>query len=223
MRPEYPPDALLALSGIQHFAFCRRQWALIAIERQWHDNVLTAEGKILHQRADDPFAKEIRDGVIIARALPVASYRLGLYGVCDVVEMHPATAGVPLPGRTGAYQPVPVEYKRGKEKDDPCDEAQLCAQAMCLEEMLATTIEYGCLFYGETRRRVQVALTAELRGLVTEYAAEMHALYERGHTPRVRPSKACKSCSLVNICLPDMQAATRSAASYIQKQIDGEG
>jgi CRISPR-associated exonuclease Cas4 len=219
---EYQPDELLPLSGIQHFCFCRRQWALIHVERQWQENVLTVEGKALHNRADDPFFTEVRQGVIIARSMPVASYRLGLVGVCDVVEFTPAAEGVQLPGRAGCYQPAPVEYKRGHEKAEPMDEAQLCAQAICLEEMLSAPIPLGFLFYGETRRRVEVNLTEELRQLVQRMAAEMHAYFRRGYTPRVKPSRACRSCSLADICLPALLDQVGPASRYIQRTIDGE-
>lgn len=222
MKREYTADELLPLSGIQHFSFCRRQWALIHVERQWQENVLTVEGKLLHQRADDPFFAEVRSGVIITRSMPVASYRLGLVGVCDVVEFTPSEEGVNLPGRQGIYRPMPVEYKRGKEKFDPCDEVQLCAQAICLEEMLSVPIFTAGLFYGETRRRVAVELSAALRAEVSRMAQEMHAYFERGYTPQVKPSKACKSCSLNDLCLPGLQNKPVSASSYIQNQVNGE-
>src|SRR5512138_1239405 len=118
MKPEYQPDELLPLSGIQHFLFCRRQWALIHVERQWQENALTAEGRIMHKRVDDPFFTEVRNGVITARSVPVASYRLGFVGVCDVVEFMASPDGIQLPGRNVSYMPAPVEYKRGKEKHD---------------------------------------------------------------------------------------------------------
>jgi CRISPR-associated exonuclease Cas4 len=220
MKQEYPAEELLPLSGIQHFGFCRRQWALIYIERQWEDNVLTVEGKLLHDRVDDPFFTEIRKGVITARAMPIASYHLGLYGVCDIVEFIPSSDGVRLPGREGIFQPAPVEYKRGKEKRDPIDEVQLCAQAICLEEMLSARIPTGFLFYGQIRHRIEVELTKELRGLVAKMCAEMHSYFERGYTPQVKTSKACKSCSLVDICLPKLQEKAISASKYIQMQID---
>lgn len=220
MTADYPPDAWLPLSGIQHFVFCRRQWALIHVERQWQENALTAEGRILHRRADDPFFTEKRHDVIIARSVPVASPRLGLSGVCDVVEFTAAPDGVSLPGREGRWQLAPVEYKRGRAKQDPCDEAQLCAQAMCLEEMLAVAIPQGYLYYGQTRRRAAVALGADLRDLVRKAAQEMHAYFERGHTPRVKPSKACASCSLVDICLPQLQGSTTPVSSYIRQQLE---
>ena len=219
MKTEYTSEELLALSGIQHFIFCRRQWALIHVERLWADNALTAEGRLMHQRADDPFEHEVRNGVVTARAMPVASYRLGLYGVCDVVEFIPSADGVCLRGREGLYLPRPVEYKRGKDKEEDCDRAQLCAQAMCLEEMLPAAIPAGCLYYGQTRRRVEVVFDAELRGLVERVAAEMHDYLARGYTPRVKTSKACRSCSLADLCLPSLQTRL-SASRYIQQHID---
>jgi CRISPR-associated exonuclease Cas4 len=221
MKSEYTSDELLPLSGIQHFLFCRRQWALIHIEQQWQENVLTAEGRLMHQRADDPFFTETRKGVITARSVPVASYRLGLSGVCDVVEFTESPEGVKLLGHDGLYLPAPVEYKRGKEKRDPCDEAQLCAQAICLEEMLSVTIPLGHLYYGETRHRVPVELTDELRGLVRDMSEEMHAYFARGYTPRVKTSKACRSCSLADVCLPVLQENVIAASKYIRDQIEG--
>ncbi len=220
MKAEYATEELLPLSGIQHFLFCRRQWALIYIERQWQENVLTVEGKLLHRRVDDPFFTEARSGVVIARAVPVASYRLGLVGLCDVVEFTQAEFGVRLPGREGLYQPAPVEYKRGKPKREPMDEAQLCAQAICLEEMLSIEIPIGYLYYGELRHRLQVDLDDRLRSLVGKVAEEMHNYFHRGYSPRVKPSKACRSCSLADICLPMLQAKTLSASAYIQQTIE---
>jgi CRISPR-associated exonuclease Cas4 len=220
MKSEYQPDELLPLSGIQHFCFCRRQWALIHIERQWQDNVLTVEGKLLHERADDPFFSETRKGVITARSMPVVSYRLGLQGICDVVEFTSSPEGVNIHGREGKYLAAPVEYKRGKEKHDQSDEAQLCAQAICLEEMLAVHIPTGYLYYGEIRHRVEVQLTDELREFVLRMSEEMHAYFERGYTPRVKISKACKSCSLEDVCLPALQGSVMSASKYIQMHIE---
>ncbi len=228
-KPEYTSDELLPLSGIQHFLFCRRQWALIHVEQQWKENVLTTEGKLLHKRVDNPFFTESRHGLITARAVPVASYRLGLSGVCDVVEFMPSPPaplptgeggeGVKLPGRDGLFLPSPVEYKRGHEKRDPVDEAQLCAQAMCLEEMLSVNISQGWLYYGETRHRVAVDLTAELRDLVRQMSNEMHAYFARGYTPKVKTSKACKACSLADLCLPVLQENVVAASKYIQMQV----
>ncbi len=217
---DYPPDAWLPLSGIQHFIFCRRQWALIHVERQWQENALTAEGRIMHHRADDPFFTEKRKDVVIARSAPVFSPALGLTGVCDVVEFTLAPQGVQLPGREGRYLAAPIEYKRGKAKPDHSDEAQLCAQAMCLEAMLAIPIPRGFLYYGQTRRRVPVDLTNDLRQLVQKAAREMHDYFDRGYTPRVKPFKGCRSCSLADICLPQLQNKVMPASAYIRQQTE---
>ena len=217
---EYTQDDLLPLSGIQHFLFCRRQWALIHVEQQWKENALTAEGRILHKRADDPFFSETRNGVITARSVPVASYRLGLSGICDVVEFTASPTGVKLPNREGLYLPKPIEYKRGKEKHDHSDETQLCAQALCLEEMLSTSIPRGYLYYGETRHRAEVEFTDELRTLVQDMSAEMHNHFRRGYTPKVKTHKGCRSCSLADICLPILQEKVIAASKYIKQQIE---
>lgn len=220
MTSDYPPEERLPLSGIQHFLFCRRQWALIHVERQWQENVLTVEGQLMHRRADDPFFTEKRQGVIVARSLPVASPSLGLSGICDVVEFTASADGVQLPGRDGTYLAAPVEYKRGKKKHDHSDEAQLCAQAICLEEMLVIPIPVGYLYYGQTRRRVAVELSGELRDLVRGAAQEMHMYFQRGYTPKVKPFKGCKSCSLADICLPQLQGDDIKATEYIRRQIE---
>jgi CRISPR-associated exonuclease Cas4 len=220
MKPEYTPEELLPLSGIQHFLFCRRQWALIHIEQQWKENVLTAEGRIMHKKVDDPFFTETRNGVITARSVPVASYQLGLSGVCDVVEFTQSLDGVKLPNRDGLYLPTPIEYKRGKPKREPVDEAQLCAQAMCLEEMLSTKIPKGFLFYGETRHREEIEFTPQLRTLVQEMSAEMHNYFSRGYTPKVKTHKGCRSCSLADICLPVLNEKVIAASRYIKQNIE---
>lgn len=220
MIAEYTADELLPLSGLQHFLFCRRQWALIHVERQWQENALTADGRIMHKRVDDPFFTETRKGIILARAVPVASYQLGLSGVCDVVEFTEAADGIRLPGRAGLFQPAPVEYKRGKPKLEASDESQLCAQAMCLEEMLAATIPIGYLYYGQTRHRLAVPLTPALRDLVRQTVQEMHGYFKRGYTPRVKPFKGCRSCSLADVCLPDLQGTAVPVSKYIQQQIE---
>ena len=232
MKPEYTSDELLPLSGIQHFLFCRRQWALIHFEQQWKDNFLTVEGKIMHERVDDPYFTETRKGVITARSVPVASYRLGLSGICDVVEftllpLSPAGRGaggegdgVKLPNKEGLYLAAPVEYKRGKEKHDHSDETQLCAQAICLDEMLSVSIPNGYLYYGETRHRVEIELTATLRSLVKDMSDEMHNYFSRGYTPKVKTHKGCRSCSLADICLPVLNEKVIAASKYIKQSIE---
>lgn len=205
---------LLPLSGIQHFAFCRRQWALIHIENLWAENVRTVEGNIMHQRAHDEDAAELRGDVLILRGLRIASEKLGLSGACDVVEFHQNAQGVTLHGREGRWLPYPVEYKRGKPKEDDCDQLQLCAQAMCLEDMLLCDISEGSLYYGETRRRQRVSFTPELRERVKSMAEEMHAYFDRRHTPAAKPSKACNACSLKELCLPKL-TKRESVSAYI--------
>ena len=160
---EYQEEDYLLLSGIQHFVFCRRQWALIHIEQQWEENVRTFEGRVMHENAHNADFHEKRNGVIMVRAMKVFSREMGISGECDVVEFQPAPEGITLAGQNGKYIDVPVEYKRGKQKTHNADELQLIAQAMCLEEMLMTRIPKGYLYYGETRRRTEMLFTEELR------------------------------------------------------------
>ena len=192
----------LALSGLQHFAFCRRQWALIHIEGLWLDDLRTVEGQLMHRRAHDCTARERRGDTLILRSLAVASPTLGLSGQCDVVELRADPAGVPLYGQEGLWLPYPVEYKRGRPKAHDADQLQLCAQAICLEEMLCCHIPEGALFYGETHRRTVVPLTDALRQRVADLTQEMHQLFARGHTPKVKPGRSCSACSLKELCLP---------------------
>ena len=214
----YREEDYLQLSGIQHFMFCRRQWALIHIEQQWSENVLTAEGRISHRNVHDPEKRTRRGDLLTIRALRVKSSRLGFSGECDAVEFRRAAAGgISIAGEDGSWMPYPVEYKRGSPKQDICDEAQLCAQAMCLEEMLCCDIPEAALYYGETRRRHTVALTAGLRSEVEKAAAEMHALYMRGYTPKVKPTGACDSCSLKDLCLPAL-LKKQDVQAYMKKE-----
>lgn len=221
MQNSYDLDDYLQLSGIQHFAFCRRQWALIHIEQQWTDNLCTVEGVLLHERAHDPFFTEKRGSVIITRDMPVFSRTMGISGKCDVVEfLRDDENGVSLFGRTGKWQPVPVEYKRGKPKLADVDRLQLCAQAMCLEEMLVCKkIETAYLYYGETRRRETVTLPSELRTNVQAMFSEMHGYLKRGYTPQVKQTKACNACSLKDSCLPKLSRTEQSASRYLNSHI----
>ena len=195
-------EDLLPLSGLQHYGFCRRQWALIHLEQQWEENLRTAEGRVMHNRAHDANLRAKRGDVLIIRELSIVSHTLGLSGKCDVVEFHLSEGGISLSGEEGRWQPFPVEYKRGEPKEHNADKLQLCAQAMCLEEMLCCSIPGGALYYGETRRRLPVAFNDQLRKEVTELSHAMHETYQRGHTPKAKPSKGCTACSLKDICLP---------------------
>jgi len=208
---------LLPLSALQHLLFCERQCALIHLEGAWSENALTVEGRHLHERIDSGEG-ESRGDLHIARSLPLASLRLGLTGRADVVELHRAADGVPVPGLAGLWRPVPVESKRGRPKAHRADEVQLCAQGLCLEEMLGVEVPNGALFYGETRRRLEVAFDAGLRRLTEEAAARLHALFASGRTPLARREPKCRSCSLVEICLPD--ALVGSAAAYLDRMVD---
>lgn len=209
----------LQLSGLQHYAFCKRQWAIICLENQWADNLRTVEGDFLHERAHDGQIREKRGDVLTVRGLRIHSRLLGVSGQCDVVEFHRDGQGVPLAGEQGLWVPVPVEYKRGSPKVSDADRLQLCAQAMCLEEMLlCPRIGQGYLYYGETARREQVALDADLRDTVTTCLADMHRMAARRQTPKVKPTKGCNACSLKDVCLPFLQNR-RSAAAYIASRI----
>lgn len=209
------PDDYLLLSGIQHFAFCRRQWAFIHIEQVWKENVLTFGGRQMHRNADDPFFTESRGDLLISRSVPLVSHTLKIYGVADVVEYHRSDSGVVIPGREGRWTVVPVEYKAGKRKPDDRDEVQLCAQAICLEEMYRTQIEFGYLYYGKTRRRTEVPLGDELRRRVEELVAGMYALYDAGITPPAVLLPHCKNCSLVELCMPAVSSHRRSVDRYL--------
>lgn len=204
----------LQLSGLQHFAFCRRQWALIHIEAQWAENLRTVDGDLMHERVHDQALRESRGDCLTVRGLAIHSAELGISGQCDAVEFNQDASGVPLRGREGLWLPYPVEYKRGKPKEHNADELQLCAQAMCLEEMLCCTVPEGALYYGEPRRRTVTQFTPELRGQVQNCLMEMHELYRRRYTPKVKPSKACNACSLKDLCLPRLMNR-KKVADYL--------
>ena len=177
----YSEDDMLILSGIEHYRFCPRQWALIHLEQQWDDNRLTIEGQLLHKHVDDPFYRQKCGDHITLRSVNIASRELGLYGICDVIELMPSddnTDTIQHPKYPGHWLPVPVEYKHGKPKRNEVDEVQLAAQAMCLEEMYSINVAYGAFFYGEIRHRVEVEITPRLRDIVRECAKEMHAIYQ---------------------------------------------
>lgn len=218
----YLEEEFLQLSGLQHFAFCRRQWALIHIEQLWSENLRTVEGNLFHKRAHDEQIREKRGNVLILRGLPVASSAMGLSGQCDVVEFHQNQNGISLAKEDGRWQPFPVEYKKGSPKNNDADMLQLCAQAMCLEEMLCCTIEEGALFYGETRHRVSVFFTEGLREKVKKAADEMHQMFQRGHTPKVKPTKSCNACSLKEICLPVLMKK-QDVIKYLKAAMEADG
>lgn len=215
----YNEDDYIQLSGLQHYAYCPRQWALIALENQWQENSRTAEGRQLHERAHEIGLREKRGDLLTVRGLSVQSRELGVSGQCDVVEFRRDPCGVPLTGEEGLWLPMPVEYKRGQPKSHDADRLQLCCQAMCLEEMLlCPRITQGCLYYGQTARRERVELNDDLRDTVRQCLKAMHELLARGHTPKAKPNKGCNACSLKETCLPSL-SSKRSAQAYITRRL----
>jgi CRISPR-associated exonuclease Cas4 len=202
----YDEASLLPLSALQHLLFCERQCALIHIEQLWADNLFTSEGNLLHERTHEG-PDESRPGIRITRGMPVRSFELGLSGECDVVEFH---AGGTV---------VPVEYKRGKPKSHAADEVQLCAQALCMEEMLGIQIERGMLYYGKRRRRTDVAFDSKLRELTRATAQSLHALIDSRITPTAQREKKCDTCSLLHLCMPDALRFRKGAATWFARQL----
>lgn len=207
----YSEDDFLALAGLQHISFCERQWALIHIEQQWDENLRTAEGRVMHDKVHDTEYKSYKPGVIVVRGMMLQSFSLGIYGVADIVEFirQEDGSGIRLPKKEGLYLPRPVEYKRGKSKKGDYDRIQLCAQAVCLEEMLRCNIKEADLYYGETRRRETVELDDELRDEVKRLSEYMHRLYSEGVTPKPDMKlSVCKTCSMLDVCMPKMRLKT---------------
>jgi CRISPR-associated exonuclease Cas4 len=218
---QFTEDDLLPLSGLQHLVFCERQWALIHIEQIWSENRFTAEGRELHDRAHEA-GSDSRPGLRTARGLRLRSLRLGLSGQADIVEFRAAPVGAQLPDITGFWQPFPVEYKRGRPKRDRCDEVQLCAQALCLEEMFNAIVPAGALFYGTPRRRRDVTFSPSLRTETESLAARMQVLYRARVTPRAAYSPKCEKCSLLASCMPKTLAGTRTVERYLARAIGTE-
>ncbi len=189
----FPESDLVPLSALQHFMFCPRQCALIHVEQIWEESGLTAEGRLQHERVDAGGAEKRRD-VKRVFGLPIRCLRLGLVGKADVVEFHRKA--------DGSWLPYPVEHKRGRRKQEDWDRVQLCAQALCLEEMLSVTVPEGALFYGKEQRREVVEIGEVLRHETEEVASAVHRMLAEGRTPRPEYSSKCDSCSLVNVCLP---------------------
>jgi len=217
----YEEEDYLLLSGIQHYAFCPRQWALIHIEEQWNENYLTAGGRILHNKAHDGEVAEKRGNLIVFRSLKVCSAELGISGQCDIVEFHQSESGISLRDYPGLWLPYPVEYKRGKVKLDDCDRLQLCAQAVCLEEMLCVEIESGALFYGEPRRREKVTFTQDLRTKLADSVVKMQDLFKRKYTPKAIKRKCCQSCSIKDLCLPRLGESNKiSVVDYLEAHLE---
>lgn len=207
----YNIDDLIQLSALQHYAFCPRQCALIHLEQVWSENLLTAEGRIMHEHVHEE-GDESRGDVRIGRGIPLRSLRLGLIGKADVVEYHRQP--------DGSWRVFPVEYKRGKPKVDESDKIQLCAQAICLEEMMEVNILSGAIFYGRTRRRLDVSLDAALRQVTRQTAEAVRQLLSSGTTPQPVYANRCENCSLVSACLPKTIQKKRTVAGYLKRILE---
>jgi CRISPR-associated exonuclease Cas4 len=231
----FAEEDLRPISALQHLLFCERQCALIHLEQLWAENALTITGRQLHEKVDAGRGHKRKGGPRTTRSLPLRSLALGLFGKADVVEFHevndvPGPSMAPDAGSTGLIAlatgrpagplvPFPVEYKRGKPKKNRCDEVQLCAQAMCLEEMLGMAVPAGAIFYGVTRRRTDVPFDAPLRELTRSTIARLHAMFASRVTPRARREKKCDRCSLINLCLPDVLDGSESASRFVSRSL----
>ncbi len=233
-NPEHTEDDLLSLSLLQHVVFCPRRAALVHLETLWEDNIFTIDGTHLHQKTGLEHSVETRGDIRTVRGLRLRSFRLGLSGIADVVEFHRVTVSpnesnnethgnVSLPGLSGRWRPFPVEYKRGRLRHETSFEVQLCAQAICLEEMLQTNIPEGAIFYGKTRRRKDIVFTDTLRTKTKNAAAQLHELIDSRKTPPARYEKKCDKCSLLNICMPKTVGKRRSVRTYLAKAFEHEG
>jgi len=206
----FKEDDFLQLSALQHFVFCKRQCALIHIEQAWSENRFTAEGRMMHDKVHDERAEKQKD-IRIERGMAIHSFELGLSGKTDVVEFHKTG--------DGKWLPFPVEYKRGKPKPDDCDKVQLCAQALCLEEMLGVTIPCGAIFYGKTRHRLDVVFDGALRQETIEIAKQLHTFIESGKTPAPVYMDKCDSCSFIDECMPKIIGCKSSVKEYLKEII----
>jgi len=226
----YTEDDFEPISALQHLAFCERQWGLMYLEQIWSENWLTTQGGIMHERAHQE-ETEVRGDIIITRGLRLHSYQLGIVGIADIVEFHretlpesqlSATTTISLAGRDGAWRVVPVEYKRGSPKIGRCDMAQVCAQALCLEEMLDVSIEHGFIYYGQPQRRCEVVLDSDLRTYTKDLSTRLHALATQGVTPSAPYKKHCRSCSLYDLCLPKQINVSTRVGRYMKNALDFE-
>lgn len=230
----YTEDQLLPISLLQHLLFCERRAALVQIEGIWEDNLFTVEGSHLHKKVDDEIPTESRGDVRVSRGLLLRSLELGFSGKADVVEFQlvsnerkipSATSeeiaiAIPLANLSGLWKPFPVDYKRGRMRHEEGFEAQLCAQAFCLEEMLGCTVPEGAIYYGKPRRRLSVVFNYTLREKTREASQRLHELVESGRTPQARYEKKCDSCSLFSLCMPKVTGARRSVQGYMDKALD---
>lgn len=217
----YSEEDMLQLSGIQHYVFCPRQWALIHLEQQWEENVLTIEGMLLHEHVDNPSYRVKRGDRLTLRRVAIASKILGLNGLSDAIELLPSDTeenAMVHPDYPGFWKPVPVEYKRGRSKPNRCDEVQVAAQVICMEEMYGIHISKGMIFYNEEKGRQDVLMDDELRRFTQQCADEMHRIYQSGVTPSASFGTHCKSCSLYDLCVP-LLGVKQSVQDYLTRNL----
>lgn len=225
MATSFTEDDFLPLSGIQHFFFCERQWALIHLEGEWKENELTTEGKYVHEHVDNSFKSETRKDIHITRSVHVMSTKLGLAGIADIVEYvrednAPNSETIILEGMPGRWKVRPVEYKRGRSKRDETDAVQLCAQAIALEEMMKVNIREGYIYYNETRSREKVIFDGDLRDIVVSLTDKMHMMIKQEITPPAIKKRHCLRCSLYEVCQPDWETAKGKAREYISDELN---
>lgn len=220
----YSDDDMLMLSGIQHFVYCPRQWALIHLDQVWEDNRLTAEGEVLHKNVDNPMLRQKDRETITLRSVNIASRQLGLYGISDAIELTESSElenTITHPKYPGRWKVLPVEYKHGKKKFDKCDEAQVMAQGICLEEQYGIHLYMGAVFYSETRSREYIEFTSDLRQFTIQCAEQMHEFYRSRKLPEIADKHKCKNCSLKDICMPELDKLP-SVKNYLRKNLDEE-
>lgn len=218
----YSDEQLLPLSAVGQYIYCPRRFALLHIEQQWEDNLFTAEGTVLHEKADSG-VKESRGSIRITRSMRLNSYELGVTGIADIVEFHRVgldEIGITLPNVVGRWMPFPVEYKRGAAKDQEGYKAQLCLQGICLEEMLKIPVPSGALFFLGKKHRVEIEFTSHLRDKVVIACHAMQSLFTSGETPPPKFGKWCSSCSLVEKCRPKLVASPRSVHAWLEQEME---
>jgi CRISPR-associated exonuclease Cas4 len=216
----FDEDDLLAVSALQHFVFCPRRCALVHIEQVWVENQFTVEGDILHERVDE-LGRESRVALIVSHGLGIRSLRFGITGKVDVVEFQSGTAGCTLAGKKGRWTPYPVEYKRGSPRRGFGDDVQICAQALCLEEMLDCAVPAGAIYYASTRKRREIAFDATVREQTVTAISQLRCLIAAGATPAPEYGKKCDTCSLVDLCQPKVPASGKDPCAYLARYLEG--
>ena len=217
----YSEDELIPISYLSQYYYCQRRAGLLLLEEQWNENVHTAEGSVMHERVHTG-GHESRGETMVTRGLYLRSLELGLTGVADSVEFHASTEGYVLPWLKGRWTVCPVEYKHGERRNEIEYEVQLCAQAICIEEMTGCKIEYGYIYYGADRRRKQVILGDELRNMVCKGAEGLHSMMKSKVTPHAIKGPKCRECSMADVCLPGKLNNTRNYLAMLMHQACGD-